>query len=76
MTTLTITIPDNAKTKLSKFVKELGGEIVVDSESVSGKLVIKKAKLLADIQTGLNEVKAIREGKLKPLTMDDLLNDK
>ncbi len=33
----------------------------------------KKAKLLKEIQAGLKEVKLIRDGKLKPLTMEDLL---
>lgn len=72
MTTLTITIPDNAKSKLSNFVKELGGEIVTKEK----KQLTKKHKLLKEIELGLKEVKAIRDGKLQPLSMDDLLNGK
>lgn len=74
MTTLTVSIPDNAKTKLSKFVKELGGEIMPGSNVSPSKTETKKAKLLNEIKEGLKEVKAIRDGKLQPLTMADLLN--
>jgi predicted transcriptional regulator len=71
MTTITIQVPENAKRKLSAIVKELGGEIISMS---SDKTVSKKAKLLDEIKQGLNDVKAIREGKSKPYSMSDLFD--
>jgi len=70
MTTITIKLPGKAKDKLSAIVKELGGEII----SISSNKTSKKAKLLAEIKTGLKEVKEIREGKSKSYTMSDLLD--
>jgi hypothetical protein len=71
MTTITIQVPEKAKSKLSAIVKELGGEIISIS---SDKEPSKKAKLLKELQEGLKEVKEIRDGKKKPFTMSDLLN--
>ena len=71
MTTMTIQVPEKAKSKLSAFVKELNGEIISVS---SDKKVSKRAKLLNEIQEGLNDVKEIREGKAKSYSMSDLLN--
>ncbi len=71
MTTITIQVPGKAKGKLSAFVKELGGEIISVS---SDKQATKKSKLLNEIQQGLSEVKAIREGKAQSYSMTDLLN--
>lgn len=71
MTTITIQVPEKAKSKLSAIVKELGGEIISIS---SDKVPSKKAKLLKELQEGLKEVKAIRDGKKRPFTMSDLLN--
>ena len=71
MTTMTIQVPEKAKSKLSAFVKELNGEIISVS---SDKKVSKKAKLLNEIKEGLKDVKEIREGKAKSYSMSDLLN--
>jgi len=76
MTTLTVTIPNDAKAKLSNFVKELGGEIIPKNKKATAKALTKKAKLLNEIQMGLREVKAVQEGKLQPLYLDDLLDGK
>ncbi len=73
MTTITIQVPENAKSKLSAIVKELGGEIISIS---SDKSALKKAKALNDIRQGLEEVKAIREGKSKAYSMSDLFDGK
>lgn len=72
MTTITIKVPGKAKDKLSAIVKELGGEII----SISSGKATKKARLLDEIKSGLEAVKAIREGKSNPYTMSDLLNEK
>ncbi|GAA3974080.1 hypothetical protein [Mucilaginibacter dorajii] len=73
MTTVTIQVPENVKGKLSALVKELGGEIISMS---SDKVISKKTKVLNEIKQGLNEVKAIREGKSKPYSMSDLFDGK
>ncbi len=70
MTTLTIKVPGKAKAKLAAIVKELGGEIVAISTSKES----KKAKLLNEIQQGLQEVKNIQEGKSKFYSMADLFD--
>ncbi len=70
MPTLTVKIPESAQNQLTELVKRLGGEVV----SVKTSKAEKKDKLLTGIREGLQEVKAIREGKLKSVTMDDLLN--
>lgn len=72
MTTITIKVPGKAKDKLSAIVKEMGGEII----SISSNKTSKKAQLLDEIKSGLEEVKAIREGKADAYTMSDLLNGK
>ncbi len=75
MATLTIKVPESAKSKLAEFVQELGGEIL----SVSSK-DLKKVKqqedLLNKVREGLREANAIREWKLKSLSMSDLLGGK
>lgn len=76
MATLTIKIPENAKSRLSELVKELGGEIL----SVSKKDHLKKVKesdpVLDEIKEGLREVRAMREGKIESLSMSDLRSGK
>ncbi|SEN29866.1 hypothetical protein SAMN05216436_11454 [bacterium A37T11] len=74
MTLLTIKVPDNAKTRLAKFVKELGGEVMSDSAKEAK--ATKKEAVLNEIRQGLAEVKQIREGKLKSFTMAGLLSEK
>ena len=72
MTTIIIKVPGKAKGKLSAFVKELGGEIISVSTTTA---ISKKAGLLNEIQQGIKEVKAIREGKAKSYSMSDLFDD-
>ena len=71
MTTITIQVPGKVKGKLSAFVKELGGEIISVSTNTAAS---KKANLLNEIQQGLKDVKAIREGKSKSYSMSDLFD--
>jgi len=73
MTTMTIQVPEKAKSKLSAFVKELDGKIISVS---SDKAISKKAKLLSEIKQGLSEVKEIRDGKAKSYSMSDLFDGK
>lgn len=71
MTLLTIKVPANAKSRLAQFVKELGGEVIITKSKLT-----KKQALLKEIENGLKEVKLVREGKMKPFTMSDLLGEK
>ena len=71
---VTIKIKENSKqAKLFlEYIKSLSFvEIVSTSVTTSN----KKKALLSDIEKGLQEVKSIREGKLKPLSTSDLWND-
>ena len=63
MTTLTISIPDKEKKLVTELVKKLGGEIIS----------IEREKALYKLKEGLTEVKAIREGRSKGLTLNDVL---
>ena len=71
MTTITIQVPGKAKEKLSAIVKELGGEVIAVT---SANKISKKAQVLNEIKQGLQDVKAIREGKAKSYSMSDLLD--
>lgn len=71
MTTITIQVPEKAKSRLSAIVKELGGEIISVSPD---KTATKKTKLLNEIKEGLKEVKEIRDGKAKSYSMSDLFD--
>jgi hypothetical protein len=73
MTTMTIQVPGNAKTKLSAIIKEMGGEII---SVASDKRLSKKEKFLNDIRQGLREVKKIRDGKAQSYSMSDLFDGK
>lgn len=71
---VTIKIKQNSKqAKLFlEYVKTLSFvEVVATSSSSSS----RKNSLVADIEKGLQEVKDIREGKVKPLSTADLWND-
>ena len=71
---VTIKIKQNSKqAKLFlEYVKTLSFvEIVATSSSSSS----RKDGFVADIEKGLQEVKDIREGKVKPLSTADLWND-
>jgi hypothetical protein len=63
MTTLTINIPDKEKKLVTELVKKLGGEVIH----------VDRKKALSKLEGGLAEVKAIREGKTKGLTLEDIL---
>lgn len=73
MTTITIQVPEKAKSKLSAIVKELGGEIISIS---TDKTSTKKIKLLNEIKEGLKEVAKIRKGETKSYSMSDLFDAK
>lgn len=72
MALLTIKVPQNAKSRVTEFVKELGGEVIsVKRESSDA----KKEVLLKEIEQGLSEVKQVRAGKTQSYTMADLLRE-
>jgi len=63
MTTFTVQVKDSdAKTVLA-ILKKLGAKVT---------LVPKESKLTLEIGEALKEVKLIQEGKLKPLTLEDI----
>ncbi|MFD0792603.1 hypothetical protein ACFQZX_03180 [Mucilaginibacter litoreus] len=68
-----IKVPGKAKSKLSAFVEELGGEVLSVS---TDKGILKKEKVLSEIKAGLKEVKEIQKGKSASYKMSDLLNGK
>lgn len=72
MALLTIKVPQNAKSRLTEFVKELGGEVISVKREVPES---KKEELLNEIEQGLSEVKQIRAGKTKSYTIADLLRE-
>lgn len=72
MALLTIKVPQNAKSRLTEFVKELGGEVISVKRELPDS---KKEELLNEIEQGLSEVKQIRAGKTKPYTIADLLRE-
>ncbi len=63
MTTLTINIPDKEKKLVTELVKKLGGEVIH----------VDRKKALSKLEEGLAEVKAIKEGRTKGLTLQDIL---
>ncbi len=71
MAVLTIKVPRNAKSRITEFVKELGGEVI----SVKRESSDAKKEVMKEIEQGLNEVKQIRAGKIKSYTMSDLLRE-
>ena len=71
MTTLTINVPDKEKKLVALLVKKLGGEVI----SIDNKLTTTREKALSKLEEGLTEVKSIREGKTKGLTLDDVLGE-
>lgn len=70
-----VTVKIKEKTKQGKLLLEYmkGLSFVVIEENK--KRLIKKNAFLNDIEKGLKEVKLIQEGKIKPLTINDLWND-
>ena len=63
MTTLTVQVDDKDTKFLLEVLKRINGKVVKSS---------KKDKLLNGIKKGLSEAKKINEGKLKPLTLNDI----
>ncbi len=70
MTTLTIQIPDAKAAEIKSYLKAQGATIAIKAKTV------KKSSVLKDIETGLKQVKLIREGKMKGGTIAELLNGK
>jgi hypothetical protein len=74
---VTVKIKENSKQArlLLDYIK--GFSFVEFVEADATKKPARKSDLfLADIEKGLREVKQIREGKLKPLSVNDLWDDK
>ncbi|QBN18555.1 hypothetical protein [Flavobacterium nackdongense] len=69
-----VKIKENSKQAklLLEYIKGFSFVEFVNSENEKD----KNNTLLADIEKGLREVKQIREGKLKPLSVNDLWDDK
>lgn len=55
-----------------EYIKTLSFVEILSTNDVSTK---KETALLADIEKGLREVKDIREGKIKPLSTNELWHD-
>ncbi|MBC7588237.1 MAG: hypothetical protein H7178_07735 [Chitinophagaceae bacterium] len=60
---------------LEDMSKYLEFTILPSSSKKAASKASKKMPLLKQIEQGLKEVKLIREGKLKPVTLEELLND-
>jgi hypothetical protein len=72
---VTVKINDNSKQAklLLEYIKGFSFvEFVTDQSTKSSS---KNKKFLTDIENGLREVKQIREGKLKPMTVSDLWDE-
>lgn len=69
---VTVKIKENSKQAklLLEYIKGFSFVEFVSNESY--KSSSKEEKFLTDIEKGLREVKQIREGKLKPLSVTDL----
>jgi len=72
---VTVKINENSKQAkhLLEFIKGFSFVEFVDIEV--NKSPAKEEKFLADIEKGLREVKQIRDGKLKPLSVNDLWDE-
>lgn len=72
---VTVKIKENSKQAkhLLEFIKGFSFVEFVDIEV--NKSPAKEEKFLADIEKGLREVKQIRDGKLKPLSVNDLWDE-
>lgn len=70
MTTLTISVPDKEKKLLTALLEKLGGKVIsVEKETTS-----TRQNALSKLEEGLNDVRSIREGKVKGLTLDDVFD--
>ncbi|TFF33411.1 hypothetical protein [Mucilaginibacter psychrotolerans] len=68
MTTLTIDISDAKAAELSQLIKSKGGVIIADSSELSKEEQVS-------LNQSLKEARLIREGKLKPLSFDELWDE-
>jgi hypothetical protein len=71
---VTVKIDENSEQArlFLEYIKSLSFvEVVTTIEKSSN----KKKVLLSDIEIGLQEIKSIREGKIKPLSTSDLWDD-
>jgi hypothetical protein len=74
MIMVTVKIDENSEQArlFLEYIKSLSFvEVVTTIEKSSN----KKKVLLSDIEIGLQEIKSIREGKIKPLSTSDLWDD-
>ena len=67
MTTLTINVPDTVTEEITKVIKRLGGEVLTIKEKAH------EITPIEELEQGLNEVAAIREGKLPKLSLKEAL---
>lgn len=74
---VTVKIRNNSKQAkvLLEYMKTFSFVEFVENKTEKTK-ILKRNSLLKDIETGLNEVKSIREGKQKPLTTSALWDNK
>ncbi|SDF96616.1 hypothetical protein SAMN05421827_102270 [Pedobacter terrae] len=63
MTTLTIQVKDNDTEFLLEVIKRINGKVIQSS---------KKENLLNGIKQGIKEAKDIKEGKIAPLSLNDI----
>lgn len=71
MTTLTINIPDKEKNLITQMIKKLGGEVI----RVENRRATAKEKALFKLEDGFLDIKKIKEGKQKGLTLDNLFDE-
>jgi hypothetical protein len=69
MKQITVNIPDNKYSFFLELVKNLGLEKVKEEQ------VEPKEEVLKGIEQGFNEVKLIREGKMKGIPLKDFLDE-
>ena len=67
MTTLTINIPDTVTEEITEAIKRLGGQIVAINENSH------EITPIEELEQGLKEVVAIRDGKLPKLSLKQAL---
>lgn len=76
MTTITIKINERTKAgkafmAMTNFFRDSKAIEIIDPD-----MIAKEKAFMKDIENGLKEVKLIKEGKLKPKTLKELLNEK
>lgn len=63
MTTFTVQIKDDVTEMVFSILKKFKGKVVVKAN---------ESKLTLEIAEALKEIKQIQEGKIKPLTIEDI----